>query len=250
MKLTLANVSSGVSQKDFGAAVTAIGKQVTQHFKPEWGVGAALKPIALSLGLKKAPIQKDADAIIYLGDSSNDSTTGVKGALGYHDTNNKRIPYGFVYLDICKQSKELWTTVLSHEVLELLGDPDAVLTVSGPRPKHASGPKPKLIAGTVYYDLEVCDPTQGDHYDIDRVAVSNFVGKRYFGMSGGSGKTNHLGLPLRPFGVRPNGYLQFEQGSRGHQIWGPSVTPAQKRAKKKTQAIRRNGRRIARLIGN
>jgi hypothetical protein len=247
MKLTIANVSTQVAQKDFRRAVAAIGKQVTQHFKPEWGVGATLKPIALPLGAKKAAIQRGADAIIYLGDSSSDPTTGVKGALGYHDTNNKRIPYGFVYLDICAQSKEIWTCTLSHEVLELLGDPDAVLTVAGPRPKQASGPRPKHIAGTVYYDLEVCDPTQGDQYHIDKVAVSNFVGKRYFGMSGGSGHTNYLNLPLRPFGVRPNGYLQFEQGSRGHQIWGPSVTDAQKRAKKKAQAIRRNGRRIARL---
>jgi hypothetical protein len=250
MNLTIANVSTQIAQKDFRAAVAAIGKQVTQHFKPEWGVGATLKAIALPLGAKKAPIQRDADAIIYLGDSSSDPNTGVKGAYGYHDTNNKRIPYGFVYLDICKQSKEVWTSVLSHEVLELLGDPDAILTVSGPRPKHASGPKPKTVAGTVYYDLEICDPTQGDQYKIDEIVVSNFVGKRYFGMSGGSGKTNHLGLPLRPFGVRPNGYLQFEQGSRGHQIWGPSVTPAQKSAKQKTRSIRRNGRRIARLTGN
>ncbi len=250
MNLTIANVSTQIAQKDFRAAVRAIAKQVTQHFKPEWGSGATLKAIALPLGAKKAPIQRDADAIIYLGDSSADPSTGVKGALGYHDTNNKRIPYGFVYLDICAQSKEVWTCTLSHEVLELLGDPDAVLTVSGPRPKHASGPKPKKVAGTVYYDLEVCDPTQGDQYKIDKVVVSNFVGKRYFGMSGGSGKTNHMGLPLRPFGVRPNGYLQFEQGSRAHQIWGPSVTPAQKKAKQKTKSIRRNGRRISRLTGN
>ena len=69
-------------------------------------------------------------------------------------------------------------------------------------------------------------------------------------MSGGSGKTNHLGLPLRPFGVRPGGYLQFEQGSRGHQIWGPNVTPAQKRIKKEIEAVRRNGRRLARLTGH
>jgi hypothetical protein len=175
MQLTIANVSTQVTHKEFRAAVAAIGKQVTLHFKPEWGVGATLKAIALPLGAKKAPIQRGADAVIYLGDSSSDSNTGVKGAYGYHDTNNKRIPYGFVYLDICAESKEIWTSVLSHEVMELLADPDAVLTVSGPRPKHASGPKPKHITGTVYYDLEVCDPTQGDQYKIDKIVVSNFV---------------------------------------------------------------------------
>ncbi|HEX8811858.1 MAG TPA: hypothetical protein VF742_07680 [Terracidiphilus sp.] len=131
---------------------------------------------------------------------------------------------------------------LSHEVLELLGDPDVLLTVSGPAPKGAR-------AKTVYYELEVCDPTEGDIYRIDGVEVSNFVGRRYFGLSGGSGKTNHLGLPLRALGVRPNGYLQYEEGSRSCTIWGRTVTEEQKDAKKRTRKVRRNGRRSNRLNG-
>ena len=43
---------------------------------------------------------------------------------------------------------EVWTSTLSHEVLELLGDPTAVMTVTGLAPKGASG--------SVHYDLEVC----------------------------------------------------------------------------------------------
>ena len=50
-------------------------------------------------------------------------------------------PYGFVYLDICARYGENWTTTLSHEVLELLADPNAAMTVAGPRPK---GGKPTL----------------------------------------------------------------------------------------------------------
>jgi hypothetical protein len=242
MKLTIANVSARVTQKRLRAVVAAIAKQVTRHFKPEWGIGATLNAIALPIGQKKAPINKGADAVIYIGDSWKDPYTGAAGSYGYHSFNNKRMPYGFIYLDICDRSPEPWTTALSHEVLELLADPDTVLAVSGPKPKHQST--------TVFYDFEVCDPTEGDHYHIDGVAVSNFVGKRYFTMSGGSGKTNYLGLPLRPLGVRPNGYLQYEQGSRGTQVWGPSVTDAQKRTKKKLEAVRRNGRRLGRLTGS
>ena len=118
-------------------------------------------------------------------------------------------------------------------------DPDAVLTVTGPSPKNA--------AKTVYYDLEVCDPTQGDTYTIDRVEVSNFVGKRYFGMSGGSGRTNHLDKRLRPFGVRPGGYLQYELSGTAHVIYGSQVTNQQKAAKRKMKHIRRNARRTRRL---
>lgn len=240
MRLTLANVSTQVAQKDFEAAVAAIGKQVAEHFEPEWEKGATVKAIALPLKGKKAPTQKDADAVIYLGDSSEDPTTGVTGALGYHDTNNKNIPYGFVYLDICAQCKEAWTVTLSHETLELLGDPDASMTVTGPAPKGVTGP--------VYHDLEVCDPVQGDTYSIDKVEVSNFVGKKYFGLSGGSGKTNYLKLPLAAFGVRPGGYFQYEKNGKGHQVYGNKVTAAQKAAKKKIQTVRRVGRRAARLV--
>lgn len=239
MKLTLANVSATIPQARFRAVTAAIAQQVRLHFEPEWGVGATLKAIALPLGSKRAPIQKDADAVIYLGESSNDPTTGVKGALGYHSANNKKLPYGFIYLDICREYEEDWPATLSHEVLELLADPDVVYTIAGPHPKDASR--------TVYYDVEVCDPTQGDTYRIGDIEVSNFVGRSYFGLSGGSGRTNHRNLPLRAFGVRPNGYLQYETGNTSHQIYGRQVTPRQKAAKKKMGTIRRNARRTDRL---
>jgi len=76
---------------------------------------------------------------------------------------------------------------------------DAVMTVAGPAPKGAPG--------TVYCDFEVCDPTQGDQHSINNVVVSNFVGKKYFAMSGGSGRTNCLDLRLAAFGVRSGGYF-------------------------------------------
>ena len=239
MKLTIANLSTRVSDGELRAAVAAIGKQVREHFQPEWGVTATLKTIRLPLGRKKAPVQTDTDAVIYFGDSSNDPTTGVDDAEGYHTSNNKDMPYGFVYLDICAKYKDAWSCALSHEVLELLADPDTALTVAGPRPKFPSR--------TVYYDLEVCDPTQGDQYFIDGVAVSNFVGKKYFGLYGGTGKTNYLGLPLRAFHVRPGGYLQYETGSLTHHIYGRKVTSEQIAAKKEMKHIRRNARRAQRL---
>jgi hypothetical protein len=235
MNLSIANISTQIPDSDFQAAVAAIGKQVTEHFQPEWDAGATLTGQTYALPGKKAPVQQDADAVIYIGDSSEDPTTGVTGALGYHSITHKNIPYGFIYLDICAKAKETWSSVLSHEVLELLGDPDAAMTVTGPAPNNGTG--------TVYYDLEVCDPTQGDSYTIDTIEVSNFVGRKYFGLSGGSGKTNYLNLRLSPFGVRPGGYLQYEDGKRAHQIFGRKVTDAQKAAKKQMKNVRRNARR-------
>jgi len=239
MRLTVANISKNIAPADFQAAIRAIGRQVAADFQPEWNIAATVSGVTTNLGNRKAPIQGHHDAIIYLGDSSQDPTTGVVGALGYHSANHRGIPYGFVYLDICKEYGEVWTWTLSHEVLELLADPTAAMTVTGPAPQGA--------AGTVYYDLEVCDPTQGDSYSIDNVVVSNFVGRSYFELSGGSGKTNFLDLNLVPFGVRPQGYFQYEDSAGAHQVQGEKVTPAMLSAKERMKDGRRNARQAQRL---
>jgi hypothetical protein len=239
MKLTIANVSTEIDQTLLQSVVAAIQRQVTEDFAPEWSADATLSSEAITLKGKKAGVQRDADAIIYLGDSVQDPDTGVKDAYGYHSVNHKKIPFGFIYLDVCKKYGEEWTCTLSHEVLELLGDPDAAMTVTGPKPKGGKG--------TVYYDLEVCDPTQGDTYKIDSVEVSNFVGRAYFGLTGGDGTTNYLKLPLKPFDVRPGGYFQYEDGGKAHQVQGQRVIESQFAAKKLLGEYRRNKRREVRF---
>jgi hypothetical protein len=236
MNITIANISKRLPTRDFEAAVAAIGRQVNEHFQPEWGVAATLTPVTTALPKPKAPIQGAHQAIIYLGDSSEDPTEGVNNALGYHTVTYAGIPYGFVYLNVAARSDQVWTACLSHEVLELLADPSASATVTGPTP----GGKP----GTVAYDLEVCDPTQGDTYTIDSIAVSNFVGRKYFGLPGGGGKVNYLDLPLVPFGVRPTGYFQYEAGNQAYQVFGQAASKDQFNANRDLMGLaRRNQRR-------
>lgn len=240
MNLTIANISTQVSAADLQAAVAAIGIQVSQHFQPEWGMTAALQGTAASIGDHTVKIRGNHDAIIYLGDSSQDPTRGVANALGYHSDVYPGVPYGFVYLDICADYGEQWTCTLSHEVLELLADPQANRTVTGTSPNGQ---------GTVNYDLEVCDPTQGDSYNIGDINVSNFVGRAYFKMTGGSGKTNHLNLDLQAFGVRPGGYLQYEDSTGAHQIQGAKYRTSKRMLEGKALMGlgRRNARRADRL---
>lgn len=243
MRVTVVNVSHSIHSTEFHAAVAAIGKQVKEDFEPAWNISAILRGVTHSLA-GKAPIEGLNDALIYLGDSSQDPTTGVEGALGYHSTNHKDIPYGFVYLDICSEYGEEWTTTLSHEVLELLGDPAATLTVSGPDPRKATR--------RVQFDVEVCDPTQGDSYLIDDVRVSNFVTPTYFGKAGGPAATNFLKLKLKAFGVRPGGYFQYEDSRGAHQVNGKqaeAVLARRAAARKLMGLARRNTRRAERLKG-
>lgn len=242
LNLVLANLSTSIDDAAFATAVSAIGLQVSRDFQPEWGSGAQLKPVRLSLNGGSANIDGATDAIIYLGESSSDPTSGVSGVYGYHAVNYAQLPYAFVYLDVCAQYGEVWSTTLSHEVLELVADPTAVLTVNGPAPASVT-PSGK----TVSYDLEVCDPTQGDAYKINNVSVSNFVTKGYFGMTGGSPATNFLKLPLSVFGVRSGGYCQYEDSAGAHQINGEKVDARKLAARAMLANHRRNARREANL---
>ncbi|MFL6662014.1 MAG: hypothetical protein ACJ8G7_07525 [Rhizobacter sp.] len=242
MRITIVNLKSqdshapAVDIDHFQAGVRAINRQVMSDFEPEWGGHATLVGVSTHLRSGRlAPIQGNREAIIYVGRSHDDPTTGVEGALGYHSTNHKGVAYGFVYLDIVKEFGDDWCATLSHEVLETLADPSAMLTVKGPSPKDHTK--------AVFYDLEVCDPTQGDAYHIDGLRVSNFVGRAYFGLAGGSGKTNFLDLPLVPLGVRPGGYFQYEDAHGGvHQVDGDKVSRAMLAAKAKIK----DGRRLTR----
>jgi hypothetical protein len=241
MRVTIANISQ-IPKNDFRAALQALRRQCNEDFQPEWNMPCVLRSATPNIK-GTAPIEGIHDAIIYVGDQSEDPNTGIDQALGYHSATHKGVPYGFIYLDVVSAFGEEWTTTLSHEILELLADPSAVLTVSGPSPKNSHH--------FVNFDLEVCDPTQGDSYDIDGITVSNFVTRAYFGIAGGAARTNFLNLPLKPFGVRPKGYFQYEDGNQVHQVQGEAITPEMQErrqvARRRLGKARRNNLRMLRL---
>ncbi|UUZ68691.1 hypothetical protein LP416_01745 [Polaromonas sp. P2-4] len=96
---------------------------------------------------------------------------------------------------------------LSHEALELIGDPMVNLLVQGPHPAEP--------AATVFHWFEMCDAVQSETYQIDGVEVSNFVLPLYFTGGDEPGSRNdflgkpHTGKTLRSFGVNPGGYVGF-----------------------------------------
>lgn len=242
MDVIIVNLSDRIDDDKMAKAVAAINKQVNLHFQPEWGVGGRIHATRLSLqNGQQAPINIPTDATVYFGDMTQDPATGISIKGGYHDTNYKHTPYGFVFLDVCEKYNEDWTCTLSHEVLEMLADPRASMTVSGPAP--GAGPDGPFVN----YSLEVCDPTQSDSYLVDEVSVCNFVMKSYFAIPGGASQTNYLKLDLKPFGVRPLGYINYSDGSNTHTINGNRVDGARLAAREMMGEVRRNARRAARL---
>jgi len=241
LSIAVANLSTSIDDAAFATAVAAIGLQVSRDFQSEWGVGGALTATRITLDDGAANIDAATDAIVYVGDAANDPTLGMDGVFGYHAQNNGKLPYSFVYLDVCKQYGEAWSCTLSHEVLEMLADPTLVLTIKGPAPAGVAG----AAGQTVSYELEVCDPTQSDTYLINEVAVSNFVNKAWFGLPGGSPTTNFLDLALSPFGMRPKGYFQYEDAAGAHTANGTAVDAQRLAARAILDGHRRTARRRA-----
>jgi hypothetical protein len=239
MIISIINHTNGkLSDEEVQHAIRAINGQVKQDFEPYWSLGATLR-LEGKAGTKpkqQQPSDMRGDAVIYLWDNVN-----VANALGYHDRNNRGIPFGFVFTELSKSLGENWTVTLSHEALELIGDPEVNLLVAGP---HPANPRQD-----VFHWYEMCDAVQAESYEIDGVAVSNFVLPLYFTGSEEVGGRNdflgriHDGKTLKSFGVNPGGYVGFFNPQTGdHETFsrkGDAAAEERMKIKLKAKSARR-----------
>lgn len=211
MIISVINHTNGkISDEELQSAIRSINRQIREDYEPYWHIGGELRLEGRSgkKPSKQSITDMRGDAVLYLWDSVD-----VDDALGYHDTTNAGVPYGFVFTELAKQLKEEWTVTLSHEALELVGDPEVNLLVQGPHPSDSNR--------TVFHWYEMCDAVQAETYEIDGVKVSNFVLPLYF--TGGEEKggrndflgRSYNGKTLRSFGVNPGGYVGFFDPDKG-----------------------------------
>lgn len=216
MLISVINHTNGkISDEDVQVALRAINRQIREDYEPYWHIEGELRLEGKSGSKPSKQNLADmrGDAVLYLW-----NTVDVDDALGYHDANHAGVPYGFVFTELAKQLKEEWTVTLSHEALELVGDPEVNLLVQGPHPSDSER--------AVFHWYEMCDAVQAETYDIDGVKVSNFVLPLYF--TGGEekgGRNDFLGRAykgktLRSFGVNPGGYVGFFDPAKGeHEMF-------------------------------
>jgi hypothetical protein len=242
MIISIINHTNGkVSDEDLQCAIRAINRQIAEDFAPYWGLSAQLRLEGRS---EKKPSQRTladmrGDAVMYVWDH-----VSVDDALGYHDRNDRGIPFGFVFLDLATELEEPWTVTLSHEALELIGDPETNLFVAGPHPKDRRR--------QVFHWYEMCDAVQDEHYQIDGVKVSNFLLPLYFTSSAELGGRNdflgssHDGETLKSFGVNPGGYIGFfdPRRKKDDSFFAAGDRRAERRlkVKKKARGARRSVR--------
>lgn len=178
--------SSGVPDGEVNAIVAALAVQLRRDFGPAWHTSAHLRFVGQG---HKPPAGAWTIAIL--------DTSDQAGALGYHDLTPEGLPLGKVFAGTDRLYGQHMSVTLCHELLEMLVDPEINLVAQA--------------NDQSFYALEVCDPVQGDEYDIDGIPVSDFVTPAWFG---GRSAFDHLGRVELPFELSPGGYIsRFDPAS-------------------------------------
>ena len=243
MLISVVNHTNGkLTDEQMQAGIRAVNRQIAHDFSPHWHIGAELR---LEGSIGKRPDRTRlpelrGDAIVYLWDS----VRSVDDAVGFHESNAAGIPFGVVFTELVKEMDEPWTATLSHEALELIGDPEVNLLVAGP---HPADPDKE-----VFHWYEMCDAVQDEIYKIDGQWVSNFVLPLYFTVGAEAGGRNdflgrrYKGRALRSFGINPGGYIGFYNPKTGDDetvsLDGDRRAAKRLKVKSKAQITRRSMR--------
>jgi hypothetical protein len=238
MLISVVNRSTTLSDAKLQDAVRAVNRQLEEDFYPHWQFGARLRVDSAGRApgqhLRKVDLPmlpgRRGDAVLYIQDKPTMAATE-----GYHDDNNADVPFGFVFLDACSDGADDWTVALSHEALELVGDPLANLLVQGPHPldhRHL-----------VFHQFEMCDAVSGEFYEIEGVKLQNFLLPGWFSRTVVAGARNDFmgraqpGQSLAPFSVATGGYLMYwdDRAPEGHK-WTPYYDTGDGMAARKVQA--------------
>jgi len=191
INVAVGNLSDGrVTDDQLRAAIGALQKQVDRDFAPVWGIEARLHFVPQG---ERAP----ADywwLIVF-------DTSDRASALGYHDLTKSGMPFSKVFAGTAEEKGLPWSVSASHELLEMLVDPELTRAVIEPQER-----------GVEIYALEVCDPCRSpaNGYSIDRVKVSDFVFPDWFKRDTGGvtpGSLDKTGRIKRPRQLLVGGYI-------------------------------------------
>jgi hypothetical protein len=209
IQIAVLNASTVLPDAAVQAAVVDLQTQVHRDLAPAWGVDATLLFVPHG-----TPPPAQAWQLVIL------DTSDQAGALGYHDVTAQGQPLGKVFAKTDQQYGLSWTVTASHELCEMLVDPEINLTVFV---------QPTARSGTLYA-YEVADPCEADQYgyQIGPTLVSDFVTPAWFEPSQTQGPFDygqHLHAPLT---LLPGGYMSLFQVGRGtgwHQVTAAHTPP-------------------------
>src|ERR1700683_384465 len=173
------NLATAPLGTDLRKLVSALDKQMQRDFVPIWGYPAKLYVAEKSKpGEWQVVFRDDADAA---------------NALGCHDLTKDGQPVSKVFVKTTVAAGQKVSVTASHELLEMMIDPGAQLWAQNTNGR--------------FYAYEMCDAVEDEEYEIDGVAVSDFLFPSFFESwhQPRSVQFDHLGKVVRPFQTLQNG---------------------------------------------
>jgi hypothetical protein len=201
-----------VDRSYFLRVAAALQVQLTRDFTPIWDI-----PAVVSAFESLDDVPPAAIPLFILKPGTLDPRFH-----GFHVTESDQ-PMGLV------EAREGWSLAASHELLEIVIDPQGELKVPGEsiadsatRGQLAPGAAKYLGQGQVSYLLEVCDPCQAadNAYTVNGITVSDFVTPRYYAPAeGGAGGYSFTGKVTKPLQVLAGGYISWYTSIPEAPIW-------------------------------
>jgi hypothetical protein len=187
--IAVVNLSSQLSDSTLQQYINAVKQQADNDISKAWtySVNFVMVP--------KGQNPPAADAYMAVAD-----TIDAPGAAGYHDWG----PNGEPIIKIDVSAGDVSVTI-SHEVAETISDWNAATTEKTYVPTKSDQP---ISDTTAFVYIESADATEEDTYQVNGVAVSNFVTRQWF-QKNSPGPWDHLGLMTRPLEVRKGGYMAY-----------------------------------------
>jgi hypothetical protein len=212
------NRSTVVADADVLRVVAACQKQIDRDFGPVYGIKAAVH-----FAPKDAPLSAYDWQLIVVDDADQ------AGALGYHETAANGSPIGYCFAKTTRDDGGNWTVTFSHELLELLADPEINLCAFDQ-------------SGSKVYAYECCDACEDDSlsYVIDGVHVSDFVLPAFWLSSTPvHAPLSFTGAVKKPLQILPGGYLAFLDLHAPSKGWQQHTARADGSLSKGSRAPRR-----------
>ena len=221
IQIDILNRTTVLKEPEIEPVLAALDIQINRDYKKYWGEGATLHHVP-----QGSPASKH-HWWIALFDNSD-----MARALGYHDVTSTGMPLGKVFVKTTMDDGGLWTVTLSHEILEMLADPEINLIAQ---------------VGGKFVAYENCDACERDNfgYSIDSVTLSDFVTPLFFSNSFGPNAVFDFQMHIqRPLQILHGGYLSFLTNNGWTQVYADRDTKTY--AMRPPVGSRRERRRIGR----
>jgi hypothetical protein len=208
---------------DLDALIAAMQKYVTSFVAPVWGTPATL--------VKTTDFQAGAWAMVFLDDADQ------PGALAYHDLTPDGFPVSKVFVKTTLDAQQLVSVSASHELVEMLVDPAINMMTTGPDPQ-------------TIYAYESADPVEELDFQVNGIAMSDFVYPSYFESfrKPNSARFDYLNQVTEPFQILPGGYQIIFKNGQFSQVFG-SEAKAESFAREDRRGHRSETRESGTLVG-